>query len=49
MLEIDIPGFGLLVLKHLVTDFNGTLPVGGNLWPEDKRQLNRLAVIEGCF
>jgi soluble P-type ATPase len=49
MLEIDIPGFGLLVLQHLVTDFNGTLSVGGKLLPGVKGQLNRLAMIDGCF
>lgn len=25
MLELDIPGFGLVRLEHLVSDFTGTL------------------------
>ncbi len=29
MLEIQIPGFGDLSLKHLVMDFNGTMAVDG--------------------
>jgi len=31
MLEIEIPGYGKLSLKHLVFDFNGTLAVDGHL------------------
>lgn len=33
MLEIDIPGFGILKLNHLVSDFTGTLSVEGRLIP----------------
>jgi soluble P-type ATPase len=33
MLEIDIPGFGYVRLKYLVSDFTGTLSVDGNLLP----------------
>jgi len=43
MLEIDIPGFGLLRLKHLVSDFTGTLSVDGKLLPGVREQLNRIA------
>lgn len=31
MIKIDIPGFGLLQLQHLVCDFSGTLSVDGDL------------------
>ena len=31
MLEIDIPGFGRMTLKHLVLDYNGTIALDGNL------------------
>lgn len=43
MLEIEIPGFGPVVLKHLVSDFTGTLSVDGRLLPEVKEYLNRIA------
>ncbi|HSB03272.1 MAG TPA: hypothetical protein VLE49_21665 [Anaerolineales bacterium] len=31
MIELDIPGRGVLQLRHLVTDVNGTLAVDGQL------------------
>jgi len=31
MLELEIPGKGVLSLKHLVLDFNGTLAVDGRI------------------
>jgi len=43
MLEIDIPGFGLLRLEHLVSDFTGTLSVDGRLLPGVNEQLNEIA------
>ncbi len=43
MLEIDIPGFGLVKLEHLVSDFTGTLSVDGRLLPGVKEQLNEIA------
>ena len=43
MLEIDIPGFGLVRLEHLVSDFTGTLSVDGVLLPGVKGQLNEIA------
>ena len=43
MLEIDIPGFGLVRLEHLVSDFTGTLSVDGVLLPGVKSQLNEIA------
>ena len=43
MFELDIPGFGLVRLEHLVSDFTGTLSVDGKLLPGVKEQLNRIA------
>jgi len=43
MIEIDIPGFGLLRLEHLVSDFTGTLSVDGKLMPEVKKRLITIA------
>lgn len=31
MIEIAIPGFGLIQLEHLVCDYNGTLALDGAL------------------
>ncbi len=33
-MELDIPGFGCLRVRHLVTDYTGTLSVDGRLLPE---------------
>jgi P-type E1-E2 ATPase len=43
MIEIDIPGFGAVRLKHLVSDFTGTLSFNGKLIPGVKERLNNLA------
>ena len=43
MLAIDIPGFGLVRLEHLVSDFSGTLSVDGALLAGVEERLNRLA------
>ncbi len=43
MLEVDIPGFGLVKLEHLVSDFTGTLSVDGKLIPGVKDRLNAIA------
>lgn len=43
MVEIDIPGFGAVKLKHLVSDFTGTLSFNGKLIPGVKERLNKLA------
>jgi soluble P-type ATPase len=32
MIDMDIPGFGLVHLEHLVTDVNGTLALDGQLF-----------------
>jgi soluble P-type ATPase len=45
MFELDIPGFGYIRLKHLVSDFTGTLSVDGNLLPGVKEKLNKVAEI----
>jgi len=31
MIRLDIQGFGILELRHFVSDFSGTLSVDGNL------------------
>lgn len=41
--ELDIPGFGLVRLKHMVSDFTGTLSVDGKLIPGVKGRLNKIA------
>ena len=43
MLEIDIPGFRLTRLEHLVSDFTGTLSVDGRLLPGIKERLNAVS------
>ncbi len=43
MFELDIPGFGLLQLEYLVSDFTGTLSVDGRLIPGVKERLSRIA------
>jgi soluble P-type ATPase len=43
MFEIDIPGFGLVQLEHLVSDFTGTLSVDGKLLPGVADRLTRIA------
>ena len=43
MIEIDIPGFGLVKLRHLVSDFTGTLSFNGKLIPGVKDRLNKLS------
>jgi soluble P-type ATPase len=43
MIEIDIPGFGIVKLEHLVSDFTGTLSVDGVLLPKVEARLNKLS------
>lgn len=43
MFELDIPGFGLVRLEHLVSDFTGALSVDGKLLPGVKERLNMIA------
>ena len=42
MLQIEIPGFKNLNLKHLVLDYNGTLATDGIFKEEVKNRLNKL-------
>jgi soluble P-type ATPase len=44
MIEITIPGFGMLRLQHLVMDYNGTLAQDGHLLEGVAPRLGRLAV-----
>lgn len=43
MLQVDIPGFGPITLEHLLSDFTGTLSVGGKLLPGVEARLNQIA------
>src|ERR1700674_3903956 len=43
MISIDIPGFGRLELAHLVSDYNGTLALDGELLPGVANALSDLA------
>jgi soluble P-type ATPase len=43
MIQIDIPGFGILTLAHFVTDYSGTLSEDGKVLPEVKEKLNALS------
>ena len=43
MLTVDIPGFGPLSLHHLVSDYNGTLALDGQLLPGVAEALSHLA------
>ena len=45
MVEVDIPGFGMVKLHHLVSDFTGTLSVDGVLLPNVAARLNELSEI----
>lgn len=45
MIEIDIPGFGMVKLEHLVSDFTGTLSVDGILIPKVEARLNKLSEV----
>lgn len=42
MIEMDIPGFGWMELRHIVLDYNGTLAVDGAMIPGVREQLTRL-------
>jgi soluble P-type ATPase len=43
MIDIEIPGFGRVRLKHLVADYSGTLSTDGEILPGLKEQINLLA------
>lgn len=43
MFELEIPGFGIVRLEHLVSDFTGTLSVDGSLVSGVRERLNKLS------
>ncbi|MEW6446979.1 MAG: ATPase P [Bacillota bacterium] len=43
MLQVDIPGQGVLKLKHIVLDFNGTFALDGAVLPGVVERLNSIA------
>ncbi len=43
MFELDIPGFGPVRLKHLVSDFTGTLSVDGRLIEGVRERINKIS------
>lgn len=43
MIEINIPGFRNLQLKHVVSDYNGTLAVDGKLLPGVREAITAIA------
>ncbi len=45
MLKLEIPGYGELILKYLVSDFTGTLSIDGKLYLEVKEKLNAISEI----
>lgn len=45
MLSIDIPGFGKVETRHLVSDFTGTLSVDGGILPGVKELLTDIGHI----
>ena len=43
MIEIAVPGYKTIWIKHIVLDYNGTIAVDGVLVPGVKTALNALA------
>jgi soluble P-type ATPase len=43
LIEINIPGYGDLRLRHLICDFSGTLSVDGSLLPGIRERLDKLS------
>lgn len=43
MLKVTIPGAKVLVLEHIVLDYNGTMALDGGLIPGVEKRLNLLA------
>lgn len=46
MIQIDVPGFRVLEIAHIVCDYNGTLAVDGRLLPEVSKLINGIADAE---
>jgi len=45
MIAVDIPGFRVLHLEHLVLDYNGTLAVDGKLLPGSAEAIKSLSEV----
>ncbi len=45
MLKMEIPGFGVLEIGHLVSDFTGTLSADGRLLPSVWEMLNSISQV----
>lgn len=45
MFKCDIPGFGLLSIKNLVLDYNGTMAIDGNPIAGVKENLQKLSAL----
>ncbi|ACV63595.1 HAD family hydrolase [Desulfofarcimen acetoxidans DSM 771] len=43
MIEINVPGRGILCIKYLVLDYNGTIALDGDLAEHIKERINLLA------
>jgi soluble P-type ATPase len=43
MIDLEIPGFGAIRIRHLVCDYNGTLAVDGRLLPGVAERIGALA------
>lgn len=43
MIRVDVPGFGVLALTQLVSDYNGTLALDGKLLPGVAEAITRVA------
>jgi len=43
MLQIDIPGYKILQIEHVVCDYNGTLAIDGQLIPGIRKKLQLLS------
>ncbi len=43
MIDLDIPGFGVFAIRHLVLDYNGTLALNGHLLPGVREVLGMVA------
>jgi P-type E1-E2 ATPase len=43
MIKVEIPGWGMIEVEHLVIDLNGTLATDGKIPSEVKKKINDLA------
>ncbi len=42
MVRIEITGYKVLEINHLVLDYNGTIAIDGKIIPETQKLLNEL-------